>query len=476
MIRYILGRVLRIEGIVMLLPCLVALIYQERQGIVYLCCGAVIFLIGFALSAKKPRDTAFYQKDGFAAVALSWIVISLFGAIPFVITREIPFYIDALFEIVSGFTTTGASILQDVEALSHASLIWRSFSHWIGGMGVLVFLLMLMPGEGGSRMNLMRAESPGPSVSKFVPHVRDTAIRLYQIYIALTLAEIGLLILSGMACFDAVCISFGTAGTGGFGVLNTSCASYTAIQQIIITVFMIMFGMNFTFYYLILRKKAGMALRMEEVRAYIIVILVAIGLITINIMTLYPTFGDALRNASFQVGSVITTTGFSTVDFNLWPQLSRMILLALMFIGACAGSTGGGLKVSRVLILGKTIRRELKSVAHPRSVNKIRMDGQQVPHETLRSINVYLVIFILIFIVSFLVISLDNFSMEANFSAVAATINNIGPGLDIVGPAGHYADFSVLSKLVLSFDMLVGRLELLPMLILFLPSTWKRRG
>ena len=476
MIRYILAWVLKVEGAILSLPCIIALMYQEKEGISYLIWMVVCLAIGFLGSVKKPKNTEIYQKDGFAAVAMSWGVMSLFGAIPFVMTKEIPSLIDALFEIVSGFTTTGASILTDVEALSHTSLFWRSFSHWIGGMRVLVFILMLIPVKNGSQMNLMRAESPGPSVSKFVPRVRNTAILLYKIYIVMTIVQIVLLLLTGMQWFDAMCISFGSAGTGGFGVLNASCAAYTPVQQWIITVFMILFGVNFTFYYLILCKKAGAAFGMEEVRAYFVVIAVAIGIITWNIGSMYSSFSEAFRNASFQVGSIITTTGFSTTDFNLWPELSKYVLVLLMFIGACAGSTGGGIKVSRMLLLVKTIRKELQSIAHPRSIKKIKMDGHPVEHEVMRSINVFFITYMVIFAVSVLIISFNEFSLETNFTAVAATLNNIGPGMDLVGPMSNYAAYGVVSKAVLIFDMIAGRLELFPVLILFCPSTWKKRG
>ena len=476
MIRYILSWVLKVEGALMFLPCLAALIYGEQEGFWYLFWAALCFALGFAGSFRKPENTEIYRKDGFAAAALAWVVLSLFGAVPFVLTGEIPSFVDALFEIVSGFTTTGSSILSDVEALSHVSLFWRSFSHWIGGMGVLVFILMLIPVRNGSSIYLMRAESPGPSVSKFVPRVRNTAILLYKMYIAMTVLEIVLLLLAGMQGFDALCISFGSAGTGGFAVLNSGCAAYTALQQWIITVFVILFGVNFTFYYLLLCKKAGAAFGMQEVRAYLLIIAVSAGLITWNISGMYGSFSESLRQASFQVGSIITTTGYATTDFNLWPELSKYILVMLMFIGSCAGSTGGGIKVSRILILLKTVRKELQSIAHPRSIKKIRMDGHTVEHETLRSINVFFIVYTVIFAVSVLIISFDGFSFETNFTAVAATLNNIGPGLGDVGPMSNFGIYGPVSKLVMVFDMLAGRLEIFPLLLLFCPSTWKRRG
>ena len=475
MIRYILFWVLKIEGFLLLLPMLVGTIYGESQWSTYLIFAIAALVVGFLGSYKKPKNTEIYQREGFAAVALSWIVMSAYGALPFVATKEIPHFIDALFEIVSGFTTTGASILSDVEALSHASLFWRSFSHWIGGMGVLVFILMLIPVRNGSQMNLMRAESPGPDVSKFVPRVRNTAIILYRIYIVMTLVQIVILILTGMQVFDALCISFGTAGTGGFAVLNASAGSYTALQQVIITVFMILFGVNFAAYYLVLCRKPGQALKMEEVRAYIVIILAAVALITWNVHSMYPTFGESLRHSFFQVGSIITTTGFSTTDFNTWPALSKGILLTLMCIGACAGSTGGGIKVSRVVLLFKSIKRELASIVHPRGVKNIRMDDRPVTYENMRAVNVFFILYVIVFATSLLLISFNELPFETNFSAVAATLNNIGPGLDMVGPTANYAVYGVFSKIVLTIDMLAGRLELIPVLVLFYPGTWRKR-
>jgi len=385
MVRYILAHVLRLEGALMLLSCLIALIFREREGWVYLCVALASLLVG-QLGAKKPVNMEIYQKEGFVSVGLSWVLLSIVGAIPFVVTGEIPFYIDSLFEIVSGFTTTGSSILSNVEALSHTSLFWRSFSHWTGGMGVLVFVLMMIPASGGSHMNLMKAESPGPDVSKFVPRVKNTARILYRIYLFMTVAEAVILLITGMNWFDTICISFGSAGTGGFGILNDSCASYTPLQQWIITAFIIMFGVNFGFYFLIRSRKPLEALKMEEVRVYLIIIGSAITVITINICSSYAHVGDALRDAAFQVGSIITTTGFSTTDFNTWPSLSKYILVMLMCIGACAGSTGGGMKVVRFVTIFKAMRAELHSLIHPRSIKKIRMDGNIVHDNMLRSI------------------------------------------------------------------------------------------
>jgi trk system potassium uptake protein TrkH len=475
MIRYVMGWVLRVEGILLLFPCLIALGYREKQGYAYLIMALSCLVIGFLVSMKQPEKREIYTKEGLVSVSLSWIVMSLFGAVPFVITGEIPFYIDALFEIVSGFTTTGSSILPDVEALSHASWFWRSFSHWIGGMGVLVFILMLLPIKGGTLMNLMKAESPGPDVGKFVPRVRNTAKILYKIYIVMTIVQIALLLLSGMPWFDSVCMTLGTAGTGGFGIRNDSVGSYTAVQQWIIAVFMILFGVNFNFYYLILCKRFKLAFLSHEVRMYLLIILASAGIITWNIHELYPTIGETIRSAVFQVGSIITTTGYSTADFNGWPELSKYILVLLMFIGACAGSTGGGIKVSRIMILLKTIQKEMTSLIHPRSVKRIKFDNHPIGHEVLRSVNVYFITYMIIFACSLLAISFDEFRFETNFTAVAATLNNIGPGLDGVGPMSNFAAYGPVSKVVLIFDMLAGRLEIFPVMVLLNPGTWKRR-
>ena len=381
--------------------------------------------------------------------------------------------IDALFETVSGFTTTGSSILSDVEALSHCALFWRSFTHWIGGMGVLVFLLAVIPLSGGSYINLMRAESPGPSVGKLVPKIKYTAQILYVIYLGMTVVEIILLLISRMPVFDAITLSFGTAGTGGFGIKGDSIASYTALQQWIITIFMILFGVNFNAYYLILFRKFKKALQMEEVKAYFGIIFVSTAIITGSLVMGNMQFADALRHAAFQVGSIITTTGYATINFDAWSQTCRTILVLLMFVGACAGSTGGGMKVSRFIVMVKTMTKELNSYIHPKSVKKIKMDGKPIEHEVVRSINVYLITFMIIFVVSVFAISFEGHDLVTNFTAVAATINNIGPGLSMVGPDCNFGFFSDFSKLVIIFDMLAGRLELFPLLILFHPAIWK---
>ena len=472
---YILGCVLKFESAFLVLPALVGLIYREHASVSYLAVAVLCLILGVLLTHKKPRSTNLYTREGFVAVALSWIIMSIFGAIPFVLTGDIPFYVDALFETISGFTTTGSSILTDVESISKASLFWRSFSHWIGGMGVFVFIMAILPMMGGSTMNLMKAESPGPSVSKLVPHVKDTAKILYGIYIAITICEATILRALGMPLFDSLTTTFGTVGTGGFGIRNDSIAGYSPAIQITITVFMILSGINYTAYFYILTGKIKELFKIEEVRWYLAIIFGSVAVITWNVRSLYPTFSETLRHAFFQVGSIITTTGYATTDFDLWPALSKTLLVTLMFIGACAGSTSGGIKVSRILILLKTIRKELSLIIHPRQVKKIRMDGHPVDHETLRSANVFLVVYFVLLLTSMLLISVDEFDFSTNFTYVVTVLNNIGPGLNLVGPTQNFSIFSPFSKFVLMFDMLAGRLELFPMMILLMPSTWKRK-
>ena len=472
---YILGCVLKFESAFLVLPALVGLIYREHASVSYLAVAVLCLILGVLLTHKKPRSTNLYTREGFVAVALSWIIMSIFGAIPFVLTGDIPFYVDALFETISGFTTTGSSILTDVESISKASLFWRSFSHWIGGMGVFVFIMAILPMMGGSTMNLMKAESPGPSVSKLVPHVKDTAKILYGIYIAITICEATILRALGMPLFDSLTTTFGTVGTGGFGIRNDSIAGYSPAIQITITVFMILSGINYTAYFYILTGKIKELFKIEEVRWYLAIIFGSVAVITWNVRSLYPTFSETLRHAFFQVGSIITTTGYATTDFDLWPALSKTLLVTLMFIGASAGSTSGGIKVSRILILLKTIRKELSLIIHPRQVKKIRMDGHPVDHETLRSANVFLVVYFVLLLTSMLLISVDEFDFSTNFTSVVTVLNNIGPGLNLVGPTQNFSIFSPFSKFVLMFDMLAGRLELFPMMILLMPSTWKRK-
>ena len=473
-IAYIVGWVCNFQAIFMVLPCITALVYQEHEFFAFLISMILCLIVGIPLTARKPKNKVFYTKDGCVAVALSWLALCIFGSVPFVLSGSIPHPIDAFFETVSGFTTTGSSILTDVEVLPHCILMWRSFTHWIGGMGVLVFLLSLLPLAGGYHMNLMKAESPGPSVSKLVPKVQQTAKILYSIYIGMTLLQIVLLLIGNIPLFDTLCIAFGTAGTGGFGIRNDSMGSYSTYCQIVTTIFMILFGVNFSAYYLILTKKIRQALKFEEVRYYFGIIAVAILVIGLNTMHLFQNLGVSIQQAAFQVGSIITTTGFSSADFNQWPALSKTILVLLMFVGACAGSTGGGIKVSRILILCKAARKEFQLYLHPNAVKKIKMDQKTITHDILRSTNIYLTLYLLIFAVSILLISLDNFDMTTNFTAVTATLNNIGPGLEIVGPMGNFSSFSYFSKCILIFDMLAGRLEIFPLLLLFFKGTWKK--
>lgn len=472
-IRRIVGYVLLLEAALLLLPCIVALIYHESQGIAYITVAGICLAFGCILAIKKPASNVFYLKEGCVATALSWIFLSVFGALPFCITGEIPSFTNALFETVSGFTTTGASILTDVEVLSHCSLFWRSLTHWIGGMGVLVFILAVVPLSSGSNINLLRAESPGPSVSKIVPKMRTTAAILYGIYMVMTVLEIILLLIGNMPLFDALTISFGTAGTGGFGIKNDSLGSYSPYIQWVVTIFMALFGVNFNAYCLILFRQFKKALKMEEVRCYFIIILAAIGIILVNTVRIYDNVFEAITKTAFQVCSIITTTGYSTADFNLWSGTSKTVLVLLMFIGACAGSTGGGLKVSRIIVGMKTVFKEFKSYIHPKRVFKIKLDGKTVEHDIVRATNAYVLTFIALFVISVFFVSFDDFDLVTSFTSVAATINNIGPGLEIVGPIGNFSSFSIFSKYVLIFDMLAGRLELFPLLLLFYPSLWK---
>ena len=473
-IAYIVGWICNFQAAFMLLPFFTALIYHEREFSSFLIAMAVCLVIGIPLTLKKPKNKVFYTKDGCVAVALSWVALCVFGALPFVVSGYIPHPVDALFETVSGFTTTGSSILTDVEVLPHCVLIWRSFTHWIGGMGVLVFLLSLLPLTGGYNMNLMKAESPGTSVSKLVPKVQSTAKILYTIYFGMTLAQIVLLLIGKVPLFDTLCITFGTAGTGGFGIVNDSIGSYSTYCQVVTTIFMILFGVNFSVYYLILTKKFRQAFKYEEVRYYFGIIIASILIITFNTVHLFRNVLVAFQQVAFQVASIITTTGFSSTDFNQWPALSKTVLVLLMFVGACAGSTGGGIKVSRILILCKAAKKEFQLYLHPNAIKKIKMDNKIISHEILRSTNIYISVYLLIFAASVLLIAIDNFDLITNFTAVAATLNNIGPGFEIAGPMGNFSSFSYLSKSVLIFDMLAGRLEIFPLLLLFFKDTWKR--
>ena len=474
-IRYILSLVMRIEGACMLLPLACALIYGEEECIsVWLVSALMCIGVSLILSVKSPQDKSIYSKEGFVSVAFSWLMLSIFGAFPFVFTNAVPSFTDAFFETVSGFTTTGASVISDLDSLPRSIIFWRSFTHWIGGMGVLVFLVALVPLSGGSNFFLLKAESPGPAVSKLVPKVKSTAKILYGIYITLTFIEFLLLLTGGMEIFDALTITFGTAGTGGFSARNSGMADYSSYCQIVITVFMIIFGVDFSFYHMIILRKFKSALKSEEVRAYFVIILASIAIICFNCRHLFATLFETVKHSAFQVASIITTTGYATADFDKWPELSKTILILLMFFGACAGSTGGGIKISRIVILFKSIVKEVRIMAHPRSAVKINMNGRIVEHETVRSINVFMAAYLCIFALSLLLISTNNLDFITNFSAVAATINNIGPGMAKVGPMCNFDVYSDFSKWVLSMDMLIGRLEIFPILMLFSPYTWKK--
>lgn len=476
MIKYTLGWLMLFEAAFFLLPLITGIVFWEKETLSFLYSMLAVGAVGALFVLKKPENTKLYSRDGFMIVALSWIVLSLFGALPFVFSGATENYIDAFFETVSGFTTTGASVIADVEALPKCVLIWRSFTNWIGGMGVLVFIMAFLPLSGAHNMNIMRAESPGPSVSKLVPKVKTTALILYLIYFGLTALQFVLLLFGKMNAFDALNAAFSTAGTGGFSVNNDSFVSYSSYVQVVTAIFMLVFSVNFASYYLAFRGKIKESLN-TEVRVFLIVVVAAVGIISLDnyFNGAYQSFGEALKHSLFNTSSIISTTGFASADFNLWPALSKTVLVLIMFIGACAGSTGGGIKISRLVILVKGMAREVRTIIHPRRVRKISIDGKEVDREVVRSVNAYMMCYIIVFVVSLLLISFEERDLVTNFTAVAATINNIGPGLELVGPTGNFAFFSGFSKLVLSFDMLAGRLELFPMLILFYPRTYKKQ-
>ena len=471
------AQILSIEGIFMI-PALLISLFQNENGAVrgFLWTLLLITAIVTVLSVLcRNAPSAFYAKEGLVCVGASWIVLSLVGCLPFYISREIPAYVDALFEIVSGFTTTGSSILPNVEALSKGLLYWRSFSHWLGGMGVLVFLLAFTGEQGkGFTMHLLRAESPGPSVGKLVPKMRKTASILYLIYIVMTIVNVIFLLLGKMPFFEAVCTAFGTAGTGGFGIKNDSMASYSPYLQNVTTVFMALFGINFSCYYLLLLGQVRSVFKDEELRLYLGIIFGSTALIVLNLRGFYDTLGETIRHAAFTVSTIITTTGYATTDFDLWPAFPKAIIMLLMVVGACAGSTGGGLKVARLLLLLKSLKRNIGQVLKPRKVQVVRNNGAVVDEKILDNANAYLAAYVVILFLSFLVVSLDKFSVGTNFTAVLACFNNIGPGLEAVGPTCNFSAYSTLSKLVLSFDMLAGRLEIFPILVLFSRGTWRR--
>ncbi len=475
MILYTLGWLLLFETGFFLIPLITAVIYTESAAFSVLISMAITASVGAVLLLSKPKNRKLYARDGFAIVALSWIFLSIFGALPFFISGSIPDFINAVFETVSGFTTTGATILSDVESMPKSMLMWRSFTHWIGGMGVLVFIMAFIPLSGARNLHIMKAESPGPEVSKLVPKMRTTALILYVIYFFLTFTQFVILLFGKMSVFEAMNTAFATAGTGGFGFKNDSFASFSPFIQIVVTVFMLVFSLNFSSYYLLFKGKLRDAFNLE-IRLFCYIVIAAIAIIATNLVLsgTLTDIGYSIRHSAFSVASLISTTGFSTLDFNVWPSLSRGILVLVMFIGACAGSTGGGIKVSRIIILIKGVFREFRYALHPRQVKKITIDSKPIDDEVVRSVNSYIVCYLVVFVASVFAISFEGHDLVTNFTAVTATINNIGPGLAKVGPMGNYAFFSVPSKLILCFDMLAGRLELLPMLLLFHPATWKK--
>ena len=480
MIGRFLAQILAVEGIFMIPAAVISFVCGEMQAFQAFLWTLLAIGLAVALLYRFCRGTKsrFYAKEGLVCVGISWIVLGLLGCLPFFLSREIPSYLDALFEIVSGFTTTGASILPEVESMSKGLLYWRSFSHWLGGMGVLVFLLAIIPAGGrggGYTMHILRAESPGPNVGKLVPKMKDTAKILYLIYVLLTFLNVIFLLIGRMPVFDAVCTALGTAGTGGFGIRNDSIAGYSPYLQNVCTVFMLLFGVNFSCYYLLLMRKVKNVFRDEELRMYAGVVLGSIVLIVWNLKGFYGTLGETVRHAAFQVASIVTTTGFATTDFDLWPSFSKAILLSLMVIGACAGSTGGGLKCGRALLLLKSLRRNIRKVLHPQKVQIVRNNGQMVDEKVLENTNAYLAAYVVIVLLSFILISLDGFSITTNISAVFACFNNIGPGFEAVGPTCNFAAYSPFSKLILIADILAGRLEIFPILILFSRSTWTHR-
>ena len=473
---YILGWVLIVEAVAMQIGTITSLIYGEKEAWYFVLIGVVSAILGvLAIKVKKPKNMVLYQKAGFASTALSWILLSLVGCMPFWLSGEIPSFIDAFYETVSGITTTGATILNDVEALSKGMLMWRSFLHWLGGMGVIVFLLAIIPKLGGQQnIFLMKAESPGPIIGKAVPRMRNYATMLYGIYIILTALEFILLLFGGLNAFEAINTSFSTAGTGGFGIYNSNAAAFDSYYvQMVIAVFMLLFGVNFSVYLCLIARKFKQSLKFEELWIYLGIVAASTAIIAFNISSIYKPY-DAFHQSFFYVTSIISTTGFGLTDVNKWPELSKTVIIILTFIGASAGSTGGGFKISRIILLFKEVRKEFSLLVHPRNVKLVKMDGKAVNHDIMRTTSMYLVLYIGVFAISFLLVSIDNMDFTTSFTAVAANLNNTGPGLGAVGPVGNYADFSILSKIVFIFDMLAGRLEIYPLLLLFAPSAWKK--
>lgn len=473
LIFHTIGKILLIEAILLIFPLIVNFIYQEENLFAFSLTISILMVVGTLLIMIKPKNKRMFVREGFVIVGLAWIVLSLFGALPFTLSGEIPNYINAVFETVSGFTTTGASILNDVEAMSKSMLFWRSFTHWIGGMGVLVFVLAILPNSEGQNIYLLKAESTGPQVGKLVSKVRFTARILYVIYFVLTLLEVILLLVGGNSLYESIVMSFGTAGTGGFGIYADSVGGFNIYSQVVIAIFMMLFGINFNIYYLVIIGKIKQAIKSEELRWYLGIILLSTTMITINLMVnLNQTFAIALKDAYFQVSSIMTTTGFATVDFNLWPTFSKVILIMIMFVGGCAGSTGGGIKVSRIVILFKSLKREVQKLLHPNSVAPIKMEGEVVEGSVVKGVNLYFAFVMILLFIGTLLVSFDGLDFTSTFTGVIACINNIGPGLNLVGPMGNFDCFSYFSKIILSVLMLIGRLEVYPILILFLPKTW----
>lgn len=471
------GQIIKLEAVLLVLPLAVSIIYRERCALSFLITALASLFVGFAVTLiSKPGNRLIYAKEGFVIVALAWLALSAIGAVPFVLSGEVRSYADAFFETVSGFTTTGASVLTDIEGMSHGLLFWRSFTHWVGGMGVLVFIMAIIPSVCDRSIHILRAEMPGPIMGKLVPKLKQTAKILYLIYIVMTVLEMILLLCGGMSLFDSALHSFATAGTGGFGIKGDSVASYSPYLQWVIAIFMFLFGINFNIYYLLLVRRFRSVLKSTETWCYIAICLISVSIITGNIYSIYGNLPDSVRASAFQVASLVTTTGFSTADFNLWPGLSKGILLILMFIGGCAGSTAGGLKVSRVVMMIKMIRREFMKMIHPRSVSAVRIEGKKVDDTTLNGVNVYFALYMVIYFAVFLLLCLEPFDFETNFTAVAACYNNIGPGFGAVGPMGSFSGYSAFSKIVLSATMLLGRLEIYPLLFALIPSTWTKKG
>ncbi len=476
MIARTVGLILRIESVLFLLPAAVGLLYREHETLYFLLSAAIALSVSFLLTLKKPRTNVIYAREGFLIVALSWLLLSILGSLPFFLSGEIKGFVNCLFETVSGFTTTGSTVLTDIESLSHGMLFWRSFTHWIGGMGVLVFALAILPMAEGRSMHILRAEAPGPTVGKLVPKMRSTAVILYSVYLALTVLEIVFLCLGGMSLYDSVVHAFGTAGTGGFSVRNASIGAYQSPYfEWVIGVFMLLFGVNFNLFYLILLRKLKSVLKSQELRWYLGIVALSTLAISVNVSHLFSGVGDTVRTAFFQVSSIITTTGYATVNYDVWPTFSKMIIVLLTIIGACAGSTGGGLKVSRFIILIKSMMQEIRAMVHPRAVKNIKFEGRPVDKETVDSIMVFFSAYVFVLMGSILIVALNGFDLTTTATSVLTCIGNVGPGFGLVGPAGNFSGFSVLSKLVFCFNMLAGRLEIFPMLILFAPRAWKRK-